>query len=124
MTKRLLGLVLGLAICSALFHWATARAVAIGVPLVSYFVIVPTVMLSGTLVDSAKGLATHLSADTLNVPPPPPQVAGWPLIGEPLARFWHLASTNLQGALGQVGPQLKDAATWLLSRAARVSSRA
>jgi len=80
--------------------------------------IVPAVMLSGTLVDSAKELARQLSAGTLKIPPPPPEAAGWPLIGESLAAFWQLASTNLQAALGQVGPELKAAGTWLLSAAA------
>ena len=36
--------------------------------------IVPTVMLSGTLIDSAKGLAEGLQEGTIAVPPPPESV--------------------------------------------------
>jgi predicted PurR-regulated permease PerM len=49
---------------------------------------------------------------------PPESVAGWPLIGKPLDKFWRLASVNLAGALGEIGPQLKGLGKWLLSAAA------
>ncbi len=78
----------------------------------------PTVLLGGTLVDSARVLAADLSDGTLSLPSPPGRVAQWPVIGESLYNFWTLASTNLEGALGQVGPYLKSAGTWLLAMAA------
>lgn len=109
------------------YRWLETRlgdrrglAAALTTLLLLAVLIVPTVMLSGTLVDSAKALARNLSAGTLTIPPPPPEVSGWPIIGEPLARFWHLASTNLEGALGQIGPQLKGVGSWLLSAVAGV----
>jgi predicted PurR-regulated permease PerM len=40
------------------------------------------------------------------------------LIGEGLSEFWTLASTNLEAALSQVGPQLKALGGWLLAAAA------
>jgi len=78
----------------------------------------PTVMLGGTLVDSAQTLAADLSDGSLTLPPPPGRVAHWPIIGESLYGFWELASTNLEEALDQVGPYLKTAGTWLLKMAA------
>lgn len=77
--------------------------------------LVPTAMLSETLVVSAHELAKALRAGTLVIPEPPESVAGWPLIGERLSQFWHLASTNLQEALGRVGSRLQPVARWLLS---------
>jgi len=79
---------------------------------------VPTVLLSGTFVEGARKLAGQLSSGTLHIPPPPESVAGWPVIGEPLARFWTLASENLKAALGQVQPQLKALGAWLLGMGA------
>ncbi len=78
----------------------------------------PTVLLGGTMVDSAQALAEELSDGTLTIPPPPGKVTHWPVIGESLYGFWALASTNLEEALGQVGPYLKTAGSWLVSMAA------
>ena len=50
----------------------------------------PTVMLAGTLAESAQGLAARLTAGNLTIPPPPESIGSWPLIGEPLERFWRL----------------------------------
>jgi len=66
----------------------------------------PTVMLAETLVAGARWLAAGLVDGTLGVPAPPEGVAGWPLIGEQLDRFWRLASDDLGRALEQVRPQI------------------
>lgn len=78
----------------------------------------PTVLLGGTLVDSAQTLAADLSDGTLSLPPPPEKVAHWPVIGESLYGFWALASTNLEEALGRLSPYLQKVGTWLLAMAA------
>lgn len=39
------------------------------------------------------------------------------LIGEPLAKFWLLASENIHSALVQLTPALKVIGSWLLSAA-------
>ncbi|MEA3276529.1 MAG: AI-2E family transporter [Pseudomonadota bacterium] len=80
--------------------------------------IMPTVMLSGTLVDSAHGLAKGLQEGTIAVPPPPEYVKDWPVIGENLDAFWRQASQNLGAAMTKIAPQLKGVGTWLLSTAA------
>lgn len=77
--------------------------------------ITPTVMLSDTMFSGAQNVATALTGGTLDIPPPTEGVAGWPLIGKPLAEFWNLASTNLEEALREIGPQLKGAGKWLLA---------
>ena len=82
--------------------------------------IVPIVMLSQTLVDGSQAVASRLHNGTLTIPPPPPNIATWPIIGKPLSDLWGLASTNLSAALGRFAPQLKGAATLLLSAAAAV----
>jgi predicted PurR-regulated permease PerM len=75
----------------------------------------PTVMLAGTLVESAQGLAADLADGTLSIPAPPESVGSWPIIGEPLERFWHLASVNLGTALAEIRPQIAAFGRWLLA---------
>ncbi|HAJ91392.1 MAG TPA: AI-2E family transporter [Gammaproteobacteria bacterium] len=82
--------------------------------------IVPTVMLSGSMVESSKALATDIEAGTLTVPPPSDRVKDWPLIGEKLHGAWSLASTNLEGALEKFTPQVEAIGKWFLSAAAGV----
>jgi predicted PurR-regulated permease PerM len=82
--------------------------------------IVPVVMLSRTLIDGSQALAAHLQSGILTIPPPPPNIASWPIIGRPLSDLWSLASTDLSTALERFAPQLKGAATQLLSAAAAV----
>lgn len=77
--------------------------------------IVPTVLLAGTLVETAQQFAADLSDGSIAVPPPPERVASWHVIGEPLYEFWSLASHNVEEALHRIGPQLRAIGSWLLS---------
>ena len=69
--------------------------------------LVPTYMLWGSLINTAQEVSAHLDAGTLSVPPPSESVSSWPVIGEPLYKFWSLASDNLGAALSKITPQLK-----------------
>jgi len=80
--------------------------------------VVPSSFLAGSMVKGAEQLASAFQAGTLTVPPPPEHVAAWPLVGKDLYRFWRLASEDLQEALRQLSPLLKDAGGWLLRVAA------
>ena len=93
-------------------------AAVLFVVLALVLLVAPTFLLSDTLVTGATGLARSLSEGKLIIPMPPDSVATWPLIGQPLDKFWRLASVNLAGALVEIGPQLKVLGKWLLSAAA------
>ncbi len=80
--------------------------------------ITPTVMLSESVLVSAQALSRNLEAGTVDVPPPPESVAGWPIIGDRLNDFWSLASQNLDAALDRIQPQLKAFSSWLVAKAA------
>jgi predicted PurR-regulated permease PerM len=82
--------------------------------------IVPIVLLAKTLVDGSQTLAVRLHNETLTIPPPPPNIANWPVVGKPLSDIWNLASNNFSDALQNLAPQLKVAANRLLSAAAGV----
>jgi predicted PurR-regulated permease PerM len=82
--------------------------------------LVPTYMLSGSLIDTAQEVSAQLDKGTLSVPPPSENVRSWPVIGEPLYQFWSLASNNLGAALSKFTPQLKKFGMPLLSATAGV----
>jgi len=82
--------------------------------------LVPTFMLSESLINTVQGLSAHLDEGTLSVPQPSESVRSWPVIGEPLYKFWSLASENLGAALSKMTPQLKKVGIRLLSTAANV----
>ena len=48
------------------------------------------------------------------MPPPPPFVAEWPIVGGKLSAFWQAASVELDQALASIEPQLKQTARKLL----------
>ena len=54
--------------------------------------VVPSVLLGDFLVSGAHKVMDFVQKGELHVPPPPESVAGWPLIGEPIAKTWTLAS--------------------------------
>lgn len=80
-----------------------------------FVLIIPAITLGASLVESSAGLSGDLMHDEINVPPPPENVATWPLIGEPLHAIWLSASQNLESALIKLAPYLKDVGMWLVS---------
>lgn len=83
--------------------------------------VVPVVLLAGTLVGSIQTVAAHFKDGTAIIPPPPASVETWPLIGVPLKNAWSLASTNVTAALRSFAPQIKVIVPGLLSASAGVS---
>jgi predicted PurR-regulated permease PerM len=82
--------------------------------------IVPVVLLTGTLVEGVQTLSARLKDQSLVIPPPPPKIESWPIIGTPLKDVWSRASTNLTGLLRSLAPQLKAVIPGLLSASAGV----
>jgi predicted PurR-regulated permease PerM len=80
--------------------------------------IVPAALFTTSLIESATQLAEAIDAGTVEVPPPPDGVADWPLVGEPVHRFWSAASQNLDTALDPLHPQLKAVGRWALETGA------
>jgi predicted PurR-regulated permease PerM len=78
----------------------------------------PVLMLSGTLVESARDFASELEDGSLQVPPPPERVKSWPIFGERIYDTWHLANENLEAVLEKFKVQIRQAGRWLLSTAA------
>jgi predicted PurR-regulated permease PerM len=84
------------------------------------FLVIPVVLLAGTLVGGIQTLAAHLKAGTPVIPPPPASIETWPVIGAPLKSVWSLASTNMATALRSFAPQVKVVVAGLLSASAGI----
>jgi len=80
--------------------------------------VAPTIILSDSIVGSVQTVAAQFEQGDIDIPKPPPEVAEWPFIGEPIHQIWTLASENLEAALQQIEPQLKATGAWLLSQVA------
>jgi predicted PurR-regulated permease PerM len=76
----------------------------------------PVALLATNLVETVTSVMDGLKDGSLMVPPPPPGVADWPLVGEQLARIWALASTNFAAALASVFPEPRVTAAMILGR--------
>jgi predicted PurR-regulated permease PerM len=77
--------------------------------------IVPTLALGASLVDSTAGFSDDLIHDQIKIPAPPDSVAGWPIVGEQLHGLWLGASENLESVLVKLAPYMKDIGLWLVS---------
>ena len=80
--------------------------------------IVPAVILTGSLIDGVQDLSIRLRNGTLDLPPPSESISSWPVIGNSLYQTWSLASANLTAALSKFAPQLKAFSGWVLSAGA------
>lgn len=93
-------------------------AAAICTLLMLAILIVPLVLLGGTLVHSTQNLIASIKDGKLAIPPPPQSVGTWPIIGRPLNSIWSLAATNLTAALDRFMPQVKAMVPRLVSASA------
>lgn len=78
----------------------------------------PVALLLANLATSAETFLRALATGTLEVPPPPAQVVGWPWIGPPVDEVWSEASQNLEAVLERFAPQMQRLANALLAIAA------
>jgi len=76
--------------------------------------------LTETLVGGVQTLTARLKDGTFTIPPPPPNVESWFLIGQPLHRMWSAAATDLSAALVTLSPQIKAAVPALFSTSADI----
>ena len=70
--------------------------------------LLPTYLLSESVITSSKELAHNLHEGTVVIPPPSESVKAWPLIGEKAYAFWNNFATNIETTLIQFQPQIKE----------------
>jgi predicted PurR-regulated permease PerM len=80
-------------------------------------IIGPVSLLATVLLHNAQSFVHSIEAGTLVIPPPPSDIATWPVIGQPLNKIWQQASVNLEGVISQFKPQIQEFAKTLLVQA-------
>lgn len=83
--------------------------------------IVPAILLTQGLVAGIQSVTAHMKDGTAIVPPPPPAIESWPVIGAPLKRVWGLAFSDLTEAVKTFAPQIKAVLPGLLSASVGIS---
>jgi predicted PurR-regulated permease PerM len=78
-------------------------------------VVVPSWILTESLVEGTVKIGQELQDGTFTVQPPPDKVKTWPVVGEKLHAAWSAANQNLEAFLIKVEPQLKSIGSWLIA---------
>ena len=82
--------------------------------------IAPIVLVTGSLIEGLQRVADRLTIGGAIVPPPPPRVGSWPVIGPPLKDAWELMSKNVAAAVRTFAPQIRSVIPGLLSASANL----
>ncbi len=77
--------------------------------------IVPSALLVNSTEESLGKVAGDMQSGTIHIPPPEKEIADWPVIGKPVYKTWELFSTNLEAAVIEFAPQIKEFAPKILS---------
>ncbi len=80
--------------------------------------ITPTVMVSGSLIDSSQNIAKDIKEGTLEIPPPNQKVSEWPLVGKKVFKIWTQAADNLGKTLKTYSTAVKNAGQVIIGAAA------
>ena len=91
---------------NVLFRGRRVLASAITTGILLLLLIIPSVWLISTVVESAIQFINSLREGTLIIPPPKPSVADWPLIGEPVYNAWLSVTTNLEATILKYSDQI------------------
>jgi predicted PurR-regulated permease PerM len=71
-------------------------------------IIGPVSAIAAVLAGNLQTLAEYISTGALVIPPPPDDVANWPLIGERITNLWQQASGNTEQFFQRFEPQFKE----------------
>ena len=77
--------------------------------------LIPTYMLSDTVIQESHTVAKVLKEGNVTVPPPTDNVKEWPLVGEKVYNFWDSASHNLKETLEPFSDDIKKMAGSIFS---------
>jgi len=77
--------------------------------------LVPVLLLGGTVVEGTQAVIAHLQKGTLTIPPPPPKIESWLLVGPSLKKAWSAAASDLSSVLAMLAPQVRTIVPALVS---------
>jgi predicted PurR-regulated permease PerM len=96
--------------------WAATLITLLGVALI----VAPTAVLLGSLGDSVHRVIDGVQHNTLQIPPPKPGVAAWPVVGPKLHAAWQLAHDDLPALVKSLQPKIGDLAKAALGMVASI----
>jgi predicted PurR-regulated permease PerM len=96
--------------------WAATLITLLGVTLI----VVPTAVLLSSVGDSVQDLIDKVQQNTLQIPPPRPGVAEWPVVGPKVHAYWQLAHDNLPALVKSMQPKIGDLAKTALGMVASI----
>ena len=96
--------------------WAATLITLLGVALI----VVPTAVLLNSTGDSVHGFIHDVQQDTLQLPPPKPGVAEWPVVGPKVHAYWQQAHDNLPALVKSLQPKLGELAKEALAMVASI----
>ena len=84
-------------------------------------VIVPAALFGRGLIHTVQNLTAQFKAGAPIIPPLPPGVRGWPIVGQPITAVWDGASGDLSDVAKQFAPQLRAVVPGIVSASAGLS---
>ena len=96
------------------------RAATMIVLLGLMLIVTPTAVLLSSLGDSVHQLIEDVQNNELQIPPPRPSVADWPLIGDKVHTVWSKAHADLPAFVQSLQPKIGDLAKAALSMVAGI----
>ena len=82
--------------------------------------IVPSVLLGGTLADGVKSMTQQLQSGELHIPPPPAGLNKLPLVGPRLEKAWSESSSDVSKLVARFRPEIQKSIPALLSAGAGI----
>ena len=83
-------------------------------------IVAPTAVLMGSLGDSVQQFVHDVQNNTLQIPPPRPRVAEWPIVGQKIHAVWSAAHSNLPALVQSMQPKIGDLAKSALAFVASI----
>jgi predicted PurR-regulated permease PerM len=103
---------------SRMLHGRRTLAAVLCSVLLLVMIILPCVLLAGTLVDGIEAITQQVQAGQMHIPPPPQSLDKLPIIGPRVQAFWNQCSNNASEVVMRFGPQIQKAIPALLAASA------
>lgn len=78
-------------------------------------IVVPTIGLTSSIIDSGQEFYQSFEEGTLKVPPPADSVKEWPVVGEDIYDVWATASHDLENFIVKYKDQISSSLSWFFS---------
>ncbi len=78
-------------------------------------IVMPTISMTGSIIDSGQEIYQSFDEGTLKVPPPAETIKEWPFVGEQIYGAWLNASTDLENFIVKYKDEISNSLGWFFS---------